>query len=81
MARVPGDSILFTGKMNVRKNLENHRNCVMKLVKDFGLGIDAYPLAYVVFKIAGGDYEVATKMILEGKLVTTDLRRKQNLKR
>ncbi|KAK6639423.1 hypothetical protein RUM43_007696 [Polyplax serrata] len=47
------------------KNLENHRNCVMKLVKDFGLGIDAYPLAYVVFKIAGGDYEVATKMILE----------------
>ena len=38
----------------------------MKLVKDFGLGIDAYPLAYVVFKIAGGDYEVATKMILEG---------------
>nr|QGB21102.1 doublesex protein [Pediculus humanus] len=50
------------------KNLENHRNCVMKLVKDFGLGIDAYPLAYVVFKIAGGDYEVATKMILEGYL-------------
>ncbi|KAL0269591.1 UNVERIFIED_CONTAM: hypothetical protein PYX00_007270 [Menopon gallinae] len=50
------------------KSLENHRNCVMKLVKDFGLGIDAYPLAYVVFKIAGGDYEVATKMILEGKL-------------
>lgn len=52
------------------KSLENHRNCVMKLVKDFGLGIDAYPLAYVVFKIAGGDYEVATKMILEGRLST-----------
>lgn len=54
--------LMFPGK-----NLKNYSNFYLKLKADFHLPDEAYPLPYLIYRIAGGDYDVALKMILEGK--------------
>lgn len=60
-------SQLFCFKMVSGKNLKNYRNDVWKLLTDFRLPREAYPLAYVILQLTDGNYEVAAKLILEGK--------------